>query len=889
MRVLKTIWSRIRLFGQRRATKQEIDDELGFHIEQRTAECIAAGMPPGEAAREARKRFGNAQSVREECREVRRTDFGETILQDIHFGVRILRKNPGFTAVAVLTLALGIGSCTAMFSVVQAVLLRPLPFAHPDRLVWIENTFHGGLSSRTSNVNTLKEWRAQNHSFEKLGAYFAFFDYIRYTLTSEGEPQRLRGVAITQNFLDVLGVQPMLGRGFVEEECRWNGPKTDYSRATAVILSHAFWQQHFAGDRNIIGHSILLNGEPANIVGVMPPSFDFASVFSPGKSVELMVPFPLTEETAGWGNTIFCIGRLKPFVTVAQAQAEFNVINQRLQDAHKLGAGAGARMIGLEEYIRGGFRQAFGILSGAVACVLLIACVNLSNLLLARANARRKEFAVRVALGANSWRLVRQTMTESLLLAFGGCVLAVPFAVAGTAAMARLQAFSIPMLQSSTFDAVAFGFTVITTCVVGLLCGILPAWQLSRGATQQRLMDAGQSGTAGKPGVLIRQSLVVAEIGLACVLLVSAGLLIRSFTALLNVNLGFQPKNSLSWRVDPTRQFDSPEATARYLDHLVERISAVPGVESVGLTDTLPLGRNREWLVGAKGESYPPGQTPSAFPRVVDQNYLQTMGISLRAGRYFDAHDLKGTEKVVVINETLARQLWPGRDALGQILLVYATGFRVAGVVEDVRYSTLEEKPGREIYLNYHQIGGLGEGIAVEMVVRTSRPVPAIVPDVRAAMKEFDPTLPNREFTTLEQIVDQAVAPRRLITDLLESFSLLALALASIGLYGVIAYSVGQRTREIGIRLAVGAQRGDVLRLIVGEGLKMALIGVALGLVGALLATRSLGSMLFGVTATDPLVFTVNAAIMIVVAMFACLIPARRATKIDPMTALRQE
>ncbi len=384
-------------------------------------------------------------------------------MNDLKFAFRQLLKNPGFTAVAVLTLALGIGACTAMFSVVQAVLLRPLPFAHPDRLVWIENTFPGGLSSRTSNVDTFLEWRAQNQSFEELGAYFAFFDYIRYTLTSDGEPQRLRGVGVSQNFLDVLGVQPMLGRGFVEEECRWNGPRTIYWQVKTVILSHAFWQHHFAGDRNVVGRSLVLNGEPAEIVGVMPPSFDFASVFAPGKSVELFVPFPLVKETAAWGDTIFATGRLKPSVTVAQGQAEFNVINDRLRSSRKLSPGAGARMVGLEEYVRGGFRTAFGMLSGAVACVLLIACVNLSNLLLARANARRKEFAVRVALGAGSWRLVRQAMTESLLLAFGGCVLGMPLAIAGTATLARLQALSIPLLQTSTFDATAFGFTVITS------------------------------------------------------------------------------------------------------------------------------------------------------------------------------------------------------------------------------------------------------------------------------------------------------------------------------------------------------------------------------------------------------------------------------------------
>jgi predicted permease len=886
MKLMRTIRLRIRSLMQRQDVKRDIDDELRFHLEQATARNIADGMPPEEAARAARKSFGNFQTVREDCRETRGASFGEGLRQDVRFSVRMLRRSPGFATIAVLTLALGIGSCTAIFSVVRAVLFRPLPFSHPDRLVWIENSFRGGLSSRTSTVRTLNDWREQNQSFEALGAYFAFFDYMRYTLTGSGEPRRLRGVGVSQNFLDVLGVQPMLGRGFTEEDCRWIGNRNLNWRIRAVILSHAFWQQQFAGDRNVIGRSITLDGECAEIVGVLPPSFDFASVFAPGKSVELLVPFPLTPETSSWGNTIFTIGRRKPSVSVAQAQAEFDTINGRLRSAGRLSEGAGARMSGLEDYVRGGFRKSFSILGVAVLCVLLIACVNLSNLMLARANARRKEFTIRVALGAGSWRLVRQAMTESLLLAFAGCVLSFPFAMGTTAALARLKTFSIPLLQTSTFDAAAFGFAVVATCLAGVVCGVLPAWQLSHGATRQRLIEDGQRGTSGKGGVLIRQSLVVAEIGLACVLLIGAGLLIRSFAALLNVNLGFQPGSTVSWRADPSRQFDSLAAAANYFDELEKQVAAIPGVESVGLTDTLPLGRNREFLVGASGVAYPPGQTPVAYSRFVDHNYLQTMHIPLRAGRYFDARDVDGAEKTVVINETLARTLWPGREAVGQMLSVYQESIRVAGVVADVRHTSLEEKASGEFYLDIHQNGGAA---AVELVVRSSRLPAALVPEVQAVLKKFDPTLPNGEFTTLQQIVDDAVAPRRLIADLLTAFSSLALALACIGLYGVISYSVSQRTREMGIRLAIGAQRGDVLRLVVGEGFRLAVIGVALGLIGALLATRLMESMLFGVSAKDPFVFALTAMVLLAVAVTACFIPGRRAAKVDPMTALRCE
>ncbi len=799
-------------------------------------------------------------------------------MNDLKFALRQLLKNPGFTAVAVLTLALGIGACTAMFSLVNAVLLRPLPFRDSDRLVWIENIGSGGMSARTTRVDNFLEWRAQNSSFEELSAYFAFFDYSRYTLIGSGEPRRLRGVGISKNFLSVLSVEPLLGRGFTDEECAWNGRK-------AALLSYAFWQQQFAGDPTVVGRSITLNGDPTEIVGVLPPSFDFNSVFAPGTEVGLLLPFPLTEETARWGNTLFAIGRLKPAASIEQARAELETICQRVVKSHPERGIFGARLSGLEASIRGTFRQPMLMLFAAVGCVLLIACVNISNLLLTRANARRKEFAVRVALGATRWHLIRQTLSESLLLAFGGCVLGVPLAFMATEGLARLQVFGIPLLQSTTVDATALGFTVATAALAGLICGTLPVLQLTRGSTQERLNDAGPRGTGSAAVALVRKSLVISEIAVACVLLVGAGLLIQSFARLLNVNLGFTPKQAVVWRVDPTRSFNALAEANRYYDRLVEQVAAIPGVESAGLSDTLPLGRNRTWGAGAKGVSYPPGEYPTAFPRIVDHRYLQTMQIPLRAGRYFDARDTAESEKVIVINETLAKHLWPGREAIGQIMNNQG-GSRVIGVVGDVRHGTLEEAGGPEMYLNFRQIDDWN---AIELVIRSARPASSLASDVRAVMKAFDPNLPATEFTTLDVVVDRAVAPRRLITSLLGAFSALALVLAAVGLYGVIAYSVGQRTREIGIRMAVGAQRGDVLRLIVGEGVRMAAAGIVVGLVAALLVTRVLNSLLFGVTATDPFIFVANAAILVAVALLASAIPARRAARVDPMEALRAE
>jgi predicted permease len=886
--LFRSIWRRLRSLAQSQAAKREIDDELRFHLEQRTAENIATGMSQEQAARAARSRFGNFQSVREACRDNRSANFGGALAQDIRFGLRTLRKDPGFTLVAVLTLAVGIGACTAMFGLVDAVLLRPLPFARTDRLVWIENhdSIGGnGLSSRTVSVSTLQDWRRQTQTFQQIGAYNAFFDYVRYTLTGAGEPERLRGVAVTQNFLDTLGVRPLLGRNFTEAECVFN---SRLAAGTAVILTHAFWRQHFGGDTGILGKSLILNGQSVTVVGVLPSGFDFDSVFSPGQEVQVLVPFPLTDETARWGQTVFGIGRLKDGATLQEARSEFAAISRRLEQQNHLKYQLGVQMRTLDDQVRGRFRTGFSLLFSAVIFILLIACVNLSNLLLTRANGRRKEFAVRLALGADRWRLARQTLTESFMLSVLGCAAAVPMAFAATRALSSLQTFGIPLLKQASVDGTALAFTAGVSVFAGLLCGLLPALYLARQAAGEALNDVGARSGIGRSAGFVRRTLVVSEVALACLLLVGAGLLIRSFIGVLSVDLGFQPRHAVALRADAAREFDSSSTAARYFDQLASRVAAVPGVESVGLTDTLPLGRNREFLVSANGESYPPGDYPTAFPRLVDNNYLQAMEISLREGRYFDGHDVETGEKVVIINETLARQLWPGRDSVGQIMNVYNVPCRVVGVVADVRHSSLEEKAGCEFYFDIHQANGWSGG-AVEVVVRTSRPVAAVVPDVRAAMKEFDPTLPTGEVTTLEQIVDRAVAPRRLITNLLGGFSALALTLAAIGLYGVISYSVGQRTREIGIRMAVGAQRHDVLRLVISEGLKTAMLGVAVGLVAAVLLSRALQSMLFGVGALDPITFVITAVTLIVVSLLSCWLPAHRAARVDPMVALRYE
>jgi predicted permease len=792
------------------------------------------------------------------------------------FAVRQLLKSPGFAVVAILTLALGIGTCTAMFSIVNAVLLRPLPFQQPERLAWIENEGSGGLSARTTRADTFRAWRDENTSFDAIAGYFAFFDFgRRQTLTGAGQPERLRAVGVSDNFLEVLGVQPILGRNFTADECR-------FGAAQVALLSHSFWQRRFSGDPNVVGRALTLNNDPVTIVGVLPATFDFDAIFSPGNEIDLLTPFPISPETARWGNTLFGIGRLRPGVTAEQAQADLRVISQRFKRTINYGGTLGARVTMLNDALRGGFRQAFYVLAGAVVCVLAIACVNLSNLLLARLNARRQEFAIRVAIGASRRHLIAQTLGESLLLAVLGSIIGVPVAIWATSALARLQTFGIPLLQNAAVDPAALAVTIGLTALAGVACGVIPALHLSSGrgagqATHQR--------SAGRGAVAARNTLVVVEVALASVLLVGAGLLLRSFTALLKVDLGFQPQHAMAWRVDPSRSFDTQSQAATYLDGVVRSVASIPGVEAVGLSDVLPLGRNRTWGAAAAGVSYRPGEAPSVFPRIVDQHYLQAMQIPLKAGRYFDDRDSATGPRAVIINENLARALWPGRDPIGR-QITQAGGTTVIGVVGNVRHGSLEESGRNEMYLNYHQTG---DWSGMEMVVRSGRPGEALAHDVRAALTAYDPSLPNGDYYELERLIDNAVAPRRLTTQLLGFFSTLALTLAALGLYGVIAYAVVQRTQEIGIRMAIGAQPRDVLALVMGGGLKLVAIGIVAGLSAAFVVSRLLNSLLYGVTAHDPIVFAANAIVLVTIAMVACLVPAWRATRVSPLIALRTD
>jgi predicted permease len=804
----------------------------------------------------------------------------DSVLQDLRYTFRTLRRDAGFTTFAILIVGLGIGASSTVFSIVNALLLRPLPFRDPSRLVWIANHDEtGGLSGQTTQVGHFLDLRAQNQSFSDIAAYFAFYGVGDNKLTGQGEPERLSSVPVSQNFFPLLGVQPQLGRLFTAEECKFNGPK-------AVLLSHGLWVRRFASDPRIVGRPLTLNNEPVSVVGVLPASFDFASVFAPGSHIDLYSPFPLSDETNRWGNTLAIIGRLKPGVAIQTAQAEVSILSARLKRAHPTDRNDfEGHLSFLREHVSGRLRPALIVLTCAVGVVMLIVCANLSNLLLARTAVRQKEIAIRTALGAGRWRLIRQALTESMVLSTCGAALGLILAIFGTRTLTHLDAISIPLLQNVRTDASALGLALLMAVLTGLIFGLLPALQLPALAVHAALKDTSRGSTVGKTHTWIRGTLVVSEIAFACVLLVGAGLLIRSFIRVLDVNLGFQPERAAAVRVDPSQQYSTRAQQNAYFDEVLRRIRDVRGIDAAGLSDALPLGRNRGWGVRAKGHDYKPGEYPDAFVRVVSDGYLRSLGISLRTGRDFTERDTPQTEEVIIINETMAKRLWPGEDAMGQILQVDKDR-RVVGIVGDVRHLALEQGAGSEMYLPIRQCGDFA---SVDLVVRTTLPPAELASSVRAALKPIEPNLPASDFRTLQQLVDKAVSPRRFVVWLLGGFAMFALVLASLGIYGVISYSVNQRTQEIGIRMALGASAGDLQAGIILQTLGLAAIGIVLGAAASWALARALSGLLFGVTPGDPATFAGMLIVLTAVAALAGYLPARRASRIDPMVALRAD
>jgi predicted permease len=802
------------------------------------------------------------------------------LVQDLRYTFRILRRDSGFAIFAVAIAGLGIGASATVFSVLNTLLLRPLPFANPERLVWIANHDTSGLSGQTTQVGHMVDLRDRTTSMSEVAGYFAFYGVGDNVLTGRGEPERLSGVPVSDHFFEILGVQPRLGRTFTASESQWHGPK-------AVMLGYSCWVRRFGSDPAIVGTSVTLNDESHTIVGVLPESFDFASVFAPGNRFDLYFPFPLSPETNRWGNTMAMIGRLKDGVSAAQAQAEIRIIGAQMSREHPDRNSFEGFVTPLTEHVNARMRLALWVLAGAVGVVMLIVCANLSTLLLARAASRQKDIAIRAALGAGRGRLIAQMLTEGIVLSFGGAVLGFVLAIGGTRALSRLDAMNVPLLQSVRTDSTTLGFTLAIAILNGIVFGLAPAFQTPEAALHDALKDASRGSTGGRGRTWIRNGLVVSEIAFACVLLVAAGLLLRSFIRVVDVDLGFRPSGAMTIRVDPDGSYSTRERRSAYFDEVLRRVRAIPGVESAGITDALPLGRNRTWGSRAKGVTYERGKSPSAFPRIVSDGYPAAMGIPVLAGRDLLESDRSSSEPVIVINQTMARALWPGQDPIGKIVLnACSPERRVVGVLGDVRHLALEQSSGNEMYLPMRQCG---DQPSADLVIRSTLPEAQLAPAIRATLKPIAPNLAGNEFRTLQQLVDKSVSPRRFVVLMLGGFALFALILATLGIYGLISYAVSQRTQEIGIRMALGASARDVQLRIVVQTVQMAAIGTVIGVIASWILTRSLRGLLFGITANDPPTFLAMVLVLATVATLAGYVPARRASRIDPLTALRVE
>jgi predicted permease len=874
---LRRAWCRILSLVRRDALDHDLEDELASHLALAADEHERAGMAPEVARRKAMRQLGNRDAAMELHRDARGFPSLDSFNRDVRQALRGFRREPGFTLVALLILALGIGANTAVFSVVNPLLLRPLPFADPDGLVWVagdEGT--ASMSSRTFQVGVFEEFQRRSRSFSDWTAYFAFFNYFSYTLTGRGDPERLVAVNVGPRFFELLGIRPAIGRTFTSAELRRNGPKV-------AILGHALWQRRFAADPGIVGQTIMINREPVTVVGVQPASFDFTSVFTPGVRVDLFVP-AILDDMREWGNTLAIVARLQPGVSIEEARAELRTLVPQIEADRKEFGPVRATLTDLKEHVSGGMRRPLLVLWAAVGLVLLIVCANLANLLLARATARSREFALRVALGASRTRLVRQLLTEGVLLAVAGAALGVPVAYALSTWLASGDLQSIPLLHHVQVDGAALAVTAAVGIVTGLLFATAPALRASGLAPHQALKEHTRGSSDSARHAWVRKSLVITEIGMAAVLLVGAGLLGRSFIHLLQVELGFQPIRAVTTRLDATWEMTPQQRTTLYAE-AARRASALPGVEAVGLTDALPLDRNRTWGVLVPGRKYDNTPPPLAFAYVVSPGYLRAMGVSLRRGRDLSDSDVSSSARVAMVSETLARTLYPDVDPLGRTILVFRNEVTIVGVVADVRQTSLDEAPVSQLYVPLNQ-NGSG---SIDLIARTALPPSALTPALRTALAEVDSRLATTEVRPIEDLVDRALSPRRFLVSLLAGFSALALILATLGIYGVVSYGVSRRVSEFGVRMALGATGGDVCRHVLADTVRLVLAGLALGAVASLALTRLISSLLFGTSPTDPVTFTLVALLLAGVALLAGYLPALRASRIEPMRALRAE
>ncbi|MDQ3314271.1 MAG: ABC transporter permease [Verrucomicrobiota bacterium] len=863
--------------------KQQIDreltEEVSSYVEMLTEEKMKEGMNEQDARRAALVEVGGVEQVKEEVRASRMGSGVESFLMDFRYAMRSLLKKPGFTITAVIALALGIGANTAIFSVINGVLLRSLSYANPDKIVMIwERNVTGTRMQNVVSPGNFLDWQKQSTSFDHMAAVAD----QRVNLTGgTGEPEEIKVQLVSDGFFSALGVQPFTGRFFIPEENK-------VGNDLVIILSHQLWQNRFGANPAVVGQQVTISGRQRTVVGVMPPGFHFLD-----NQVKAWVPYPLDpaiDYRATTGRFLRVVGQLKPGVTVQQAQAELTGIAKQLEQAlPKFNTGWSVNVLPIHEQVVGEIRPILIVLLAAVAFVLLIACANVANLLLSRAAARQKELALRAALGAGRMRLVRQMLTESVLLALMGGVLGVLLAYWGIQLLIGFGPDNIPRLSEISIDLRVLAFTFGISLLTGVLFGMIPALQASRPDLNDALKE-GSRGSTGARSRTLRNVFVVTEVALALVLLIGAGLMIRSFMQLQSVETGFNPENVLTMRAQlPKKKYAEPHQIVDFFKQAQDRIAAVPGVQAVGAISYLPLtgpaARDGFKIVGQPEPA--PGQEPGVEVRVITPTYFQAMGIPLLKGRLLDERDGKDS-RVLLINETMAKKYFPNQDPVGKrIEVTWGDGEidEIVGVVGDIREGALNKEPETAIYWPHPREPYSG----MALVVRTSGDATRFGTTVAKEIRALDPEQPVADVRTMKQVISKSIARPRFNTVLLSIFAGVALVLASVGLYGVMNHSATQRTHEVGIRMALGATRADIMRLVVGNGMLLTLIGIAIGVVASCGLTRVMQRFLFGVAPTDVLTFVAVSLLLIAVALVANYIPARKATRVNPVIALRYE
>jgi len=871
--------------------ERELDEELRYHIERQTDQNIRLGMNPEEARYAARKAFGGVEQAKERSRDVRGMRWIEDLWQDLRYGARMLWRNPGFTSVAILSLALGIGANTAIFSVLYAVLLRPLPYHDPNQLVLIFSKSREDQKEPIS-LDDFAILKSQSQSFEAMSIFYKNTGFSRVNLTGAAEPEVVEGGFVSADFFPLMGIAPQIGRLF--------NPEEETQRNRVVILSQGLWNRRFGRAPDVVGRRLQIDGVDFQVIGVMPATFQFPAretkFWAPISANRYWLDRPARDKThvRGFYARWNVVARLKPGIPLQQAQAEMNILAKSLEQSDPdLNKGQGVNVLPLRVELNSDTRLALFILLAAVSFLLLIACGNVANLILARGTSREREMAIRTALGAGRVRLIRQLFTESVMLAMLSGCLGLYLAAVGVPALIALGPSDIPRLDESGLDSMVLAFTLGISLLAAIICGLGPAWKISQSDPNKSLksMGRGSSGTIAFGHV--RGLLVITEVALSVILLTGAGLMIRSFLAIQAVDPGFEPEHALSMRVALPADTKATRRTA-FLDSALERVRALPGVVAVGAIDGLFQlgGASNLGLRSVEGRAVEPRNQWTALTwKTIGGDYLQAMGAPLLRGRFFSDEDGPNSPLVAIINESMARRYWPDEDAVGKRFKGQDPRGRnddwltVIGVVGNMRSHGLERQPTPYVFEWYKQSGA----IPSDLVARTTGDPAKFATTLRNAVRSLDQTAILSKVTTMEEQLSEQMSPRRFQTSLLTLFSIIALTLASMGIYGVMRYMVVQRTHEIGIRMALGAQIRDVLRLIIGEGIKLALVGALIGLGGAWALTRLMKNLLFGVSPTDPLTFIVIPLALTLVALLACWIPAWQATKVDPLIAIRNE